>query len=129
MAIGLGFGDNFQAVYIANALKEMETFLNNLNKVERELHSSVYSGDLLVTSYSNFSRNRFFGNMIGKGYSVKYAQAEMKMIAEGYYALKSIKKKIDSMNLDLPIISAIHKVVYENFRVNEAFVELNALFT
>lgn len=128
IAYGLGYGDNFLSVYIANVVKEMEVFLNSLNHYKRDISASVYLGDLLVTCYSNFSRNRFFGNMIGKGYSVKYAQAEMKMIAEGYYALKSVKKKISNQDIDLPIISTIYKIIYENLPANNAFIDLKTSF-
>jgi glycerol-3-phosphate dehydrogenase (NAD(P)+) len=109
---GLGYGDNFQAVLISNALREMKRFLDVVNPVHRDVMESAYLGDLLVTAYSQFSRNRTFGTMMGKGYSVKSAQMEMDMIAEGYYALKSVHIRNKEYNIDLPIIDAVYNVVY-----------------
>lgn len=110
---GLGYGDNFQAVLISNALREMKRFLDVVNPVHRDVMDSAYLGDLLVTAYSQFSRNRTFGNMIGKGYSVKSAQMEMDMIAEGYYALKSVHFRNKEYKVDIPIIDAVYNVIYE----------------
>lgn len=109
---GLGYGDNFQAVLISNALREMKRFLDVVNPVHRDVMESAYLGDLLVTAYSQFSRNRTFGTMMGKGYSVKSAQMEMDMIAEGYYALESVHVRNKEYNIDLPIIDAVYNVVY-----------------
>jgi len=109
---GLGYGDNFQAVLISNALREMKRFLDVVNPVHRDIMESAYLGDLLVTAYSQFSRNRTFGTMMGKGYSVKSAQMEMDMIAEGYYALNSVHERNKEYNIDLPIIDAVYNVVY-----------------
>ena len=78
---GLGYGDNFQAVLISNAIQEIKRFVDAVHPIDRDINSSAYLGDLMVTAYSQFSRNRMFGSMIGKGYSVKYAQMEMNMIA------------------------------------------------
>jgi glycerol-3-phosphate dehydrogenase (NAD(P)+) len=111
---GLGFGDNFQAVLVSNAMQEIKLFLDEVYpEKNRDLNSSGYLGDLLVTAYSQFSRNRTFGNMIGKGYSVKSAQIEMNMIAEGYYAVKSIYLISKQHQLQLPIIDAVYNIVYE----------------
>jgi glycerol-3-phosphate dehydrogenase (NAD(P)+) len=110
---GLGFGDNFQAVLVSNAMQEIKLFLDEVYpEKNRDLNSSGYLGDLLVTAYSQFSRNRTFGNMIGKGYSVKSAQIEMNMIAEGYYAVKSIYLISKQHQLHLPIIDAVYNIVY-----------------
>lgn len=111
---GLGYGDNFQAVLISNAIREIEAFVDAINPIHRDVKSSAYLGDLLVTAYSQFSRNRTFGNMIGKGYSVRSAQVEMKMIAEGYYAVKSIYEMNKKFNVNMPISDAVYRVLYEN---------------
>lgn len=111
---GLGYGDNFQAVLISNAIQEIERFIDVIHPVHRDTKTSAYLGDLLVTAYSNFSRNRTFGFMIGKGYGVKTAQLEMNMIAEGYYATKSLYQINEKFNVDMPILSAVYQIVYEN---------------
>lgn len=110
---GLGYGDNFQAVLISNAVQEIERFVDALNPIHRDVKSSAYLGDLLVTAYSNFSRNRTFGSMVGKGYSVMSAQMEMNMTAEGYYAAKSIVKINEKFNVDIPIATAVYRILYE----------------
>ncbi len=110
---GLGYGDNFQAVLVSNATQEIKRFLDRTNKSKRRINSSAYLGDLLVTSYSQFSRNRTFGTMIGTGYSVKTAQLEMRMVAEGYYALNCIKEINREFNVKLPIADAMYNILYE----------------
>jgi glycerol-3-phosphate dehydrogenase (NAD(P)+) len=110
---GLGYGDNFQAVLVSNATQEIKRFLDITYKKSRKLNSSPYLGDLLVTSYSQFSRNRTFGNMIGKGYSVKSAQLEMNMIAEGYYAVACIKEINAKFNVKMPIADAVYNILYD----------------
>ena len=110
---GLGYGDNFQAVFITNAIREMERFLARTGTVFHDVKQSAYLGDLLVTAYSQFSRNRTFGSMIGKGYSVKSAQIEMNMIAEGFYACKSIYEMNRAIGADLPIVDSVYRVLYE----------------
>ncbi|MFN5543943.1 MAG: NAD(P)H-dependent glycerol-3-phosphate dehydrogenase [Bacteroidota bacterium] len=122
---GLGFGDNFQAVLISNAIREMERFLYAMHAHPREINHSAYLGDLLVTAYSQHSRNRTFGNMLGKGYSVKSAQLEMNMIAEGYYATKSMHELNNSkLKVDMPIMEAVYGIIYEN---KSAQQEINRL--
>ncbi len=110
---GLGYGDNFQAVLISNAIQEIKRFVDAVHPLERDISKSAYLGDLLVTAYSQFSRNRYFGNLIGKGYSVKYAKDEMQMVAEGYYAVKGVKEMNKKYNIDLPIVDAVYNVLYE----------------
>jgi len=110
---GLGYGDNFQAVLISNAIQEMKRFVDTVHPISRDIKSSAYLGDLLVTCYSQFSRNRTFGTMIGKGYSVKSAQLEMLMIAEGYYAVKSIKEINDTYKVNMPITEAVYNIIYD----------------
>jgi glycerol-3-phosphate dehydrogenase (NAD(P)+) len=110
---GLGYGDNFQSVLISNAIQEIENFIDEINPIHRDVKSSAYLGDLLVTAYSKFSRNRTFGFMIGKGYSVKTAQLEMEMIAEGYYATKCLIEINKKFQVELPIVEAVYNILYE----------------
>jgi glycerol-3-phosphate dehydrogenase (NAD(P)+) len=110
---GLGYGDNFQSVLIANAIQEIENFIDEVSPIHRDVKSSAYLGDLLVTAYSKFSRNRTFGFMIGKGYSVKTAQLEMDMIAEGYYATKCVMEINKKFQVEMPILEAVYNILYE----------------
>lgn len=110
---GLGYGDNFQAVLISNAIREIKRFVDAIHPIRRDINDSAYLGDLLVTGYSQFSRNRTFGSMIGKGYSVKSAQVEMNMVAEGYYAIACIHELNKKLKAELPICSAVYNILYE----------------
>ncbi len=126
IAHGLGYGDNFQSVLMSNAIREMKRFIKKMHKLKRNINNSAYLGDLLVTGYSVFSRNRMFGNMIGKGYTVKSAQMEMNMVAEGYYATKSafILNKKNVKKTRLPIINAVYDILYEDKNAKEVFKKL-----
>ena len=110
---GVGYGDNFQAVLISNAIREIKRFVDAVHPIERDIKESAYLGDLLVTAYSQFSRNRTFGNMVGKGYTVKSAQLEMNMIAEGYYAASCMHVINKKYNVDMPISRAVYAILYE----------------
>jgi len=110
---GLGYGDNFQSVLVSNAIQEIENLIDEMSPIHRDVKSSAYLGDLLVTAYSKFSRNRSFGYMIGKGYSVKTAQMEMDMIAEGYYATKSVMEIKSKFEVEMPIVEAVYNILYE----------------
>jgi len=121
---GVGFGDNFQAVLVSNALREMATFVNAVHPIERDIKESAYLGDLLVTAYSQFSRNRVFGNMIGKGYSVRAAQLEMDMVAEGYFAANCIQQICEKHGIHMPICNAVYNILYQGRPLAS---EMNAL--
>tara|TARA_B110000503_G_scaffold69835_1_gene108780 strand:- start:5945 stop:6943 length:999 start_codon:yes stop_codon:yes gene_type:complete len=124
IAHGLGYGDNFQSVLMSNAIREMKRFIKKVHKMKRNINNSAYLGDLLVTGYSVFSRNRQFGNMIGKGYTVKSAQMEMSMVAEGYYATKSAFKIKEENGAITPIITTVYNVLYDNKDAKKEFKKL-----
>ena len=127
IAHGLGYGDNFQSILMSNAIREIKRFIKKKHKIKRNINNSAYLGDLLVTGYSVFSRNRMFGNMIGKGYTVKSAQMEMKMIAEGYISTKKAMQ-LNSENIKkakTPIIEAVHAILYEKKSPKNTFKKLN----
>ena len=128
VAHGLGYGDNFQAVLVSNAIREMRRFIKkNVDKKKRNIMRSAYLGDLLVTAYSTFSRNRMFGNMIGKGYTVKSAMMEMTMVSEGYYATKSAYLiNQERSGTHLPVIDAMYGILYEHKPAKQVMEQLTA---
>jgi glycerol-3-phosphate dehydrogenase (NAD(P)+) len=123
---GLGSGDNFQAVMVSNAMLEIERIITAKAPIERQINASAYLGDLLVTSYSQFSRNRTFGKMIGKGYSVKTAQMELKMIAEGYYAAKCMHHINQNLKVSTPILDFVYGILYEKISPRKAMETLKS---
>ncbi len=129
IAHGLGYGDNYQAVLISNSIREMKKFIKkNVDKRKRNIDNSAYLGDLLVTAYSIFSRNRTFGSMIGKGYTVRSAMAEMRMVAEGYYAVESaykINRERGDSKAKMPIIDTVYKILYQNATTKQEFIKLS----
>src|SRR5690554_2549190 len=127
IAHGLGYGDNFQSVLMSNAIREMKRFIKKTHKMKRNINNSAYLGDLLVTGYSTFSRNRLFGTMNGKGYTVKSAQMELSMIAEGYYATKSayeLNQQRGKKKAKTPIIDAVYGILYGHKDPSKTFKKL-----
>jgi glycerol-3-phosphate dehydrogenase (NAD(P)+) len=124
IAHGLGYGDNFQSVLMSNGIREMKKFIKKVHRMKRNINDSAYLGDLLVTGYSIFSRNRMFGNMIGKGYTVKSAMMEMSMVAEGYYATKSAYTLNLNYGAQTPIIDAVYSILYEGKSAKKVFEKL-----
>ena len=127
IAHGLGYGDNFQSVLMSNGIREMKKFIKKVHKMKRNINDSAYLGDLLVTGYSVFSRNRMFGNMIGKGYTVKSAMMEMSMVAEGYYAAKSAYNLNLNYGAQTPIIDAVYSILYEGKSAKSVFNKLTEM--
>ncbi len=124
IAKGLGYGDNFQSVLITNCYKEMRRFLKKIIQVSESTNKSVYLGDLLVTTYSAFSRNKLFGMMIARGYSINSIHLELNMVAEGYYSINSIIKILEKKEIKAPIISAVYEILYKNKKPSIVFQEL-----
>lgn len=127
IAHGLGYGDNFQSVLMSNAIREIKRYVKKVHKIKRDINDSAYLGDLLVTGYSTFSRNRLFGTMIGKGYTVKSAQMELTMVAEGYYATKSayqLNQQKGKKKAKTPIINAVYDILYEHKDPQKTFKKL-----
>ena len=127
ICFGIGYGDNFMAVLISNAIRETEQFVDCVYPKHRDVKTSAYLGDLLVTAYSQYSRNRTFGNMIGKGYSVKFAKLEMKMVAEGYYASKCVNDIQKKFELNLPIADAVYQCLYNGKNPKKTFKAIQGL--
>ncbi len=118
ISVGLGYGDNFRAVLVSRAIQEIDRFVKAVHPIERDIKEPAYLGDLLVTAYSTFSRNREFGTMVGKGYSVRAAQLEMNMVAEGFYAVKCVHEINQRLKVDMPITEATYRVLYEKVAPN-----------
>ena len=127
IASGLGYGDNFTAVFVTNAIREMEVFLEGIHETPRDVNESAYLGDLLVTAYSLFSRNRNLGNLIGKGYTVKSAIQSMNMIAEGYYAADSIYQTAKENKIKTPIIDTIYGILYKEKNAEKEYKKLTTI--
>ncbi len=126
---GLGYGDNFLAVLVSNAIQEIKRFVDAVHPIDRDIKASAYLGDLLVTAYSQFSRNRMFGTMLGKGYSVKQAQLEMNMVAEGYYAVKCVYEINKVHKVNMPITNAVYNIIYQNHDVRKEIINLSNLLS
>ncbi len=124
IAHGQRFGDNFHAVLVSRAIQEIKRFVDQVHPIDRDIKAPAYLGDLMVTAYSQFSRNRTFGSMIGKGYSVKAAQLELNMVAEGYYASKSIHQINKKHQVDMPICEAVYQILYDKVPPHKVFAEL-----
>lgn len=135
IAHGLGYGDNFLSVYITNCYREMYRFLDahfeqvHPSNERPDFHTSAYLGDLLVTCYSLHSRNRMFGTMLGKGYSVKSAQFEMNMVAEGYYAARGMNTIAANYNIDIPIANHIYEILWQNTNTTDTFLKLQKILS
>jgi glycerol-3-phosphate dehydrogenase (NAD(P)+) len=128
MCNSLHYGDNFQAVMLTNAMHEIMRFVDAQSPIARDITNSGYLGDVLVTAYSNFSRNRQFGQMIGMGYSVKAAQTEMEMVAEGYYGTKAIYMVNKEIGVELPIVDAMYQILYGRKSPKNTIKELTQKF-
>ncbi len=127
---GMKRGDNFLAMLVSNAIREMERFVTAVSPMPgREICDSVYLGDLLVTAYSRFSRNHNFGSMIGKGYSVQAAKMEMEQTAEGYYGTKCIHDINDTYGVDMPILDCVYNILYRRMSPSKALQALTELLT
>jgi len=129
IAHGLRYGDNFQAALVSNAIQEINRFVNTVHPISRDIKDSAYLGDLMVTVYSQFSRNRTFGTMIGKGYSVKNAILDMNMIAEGYFASRSIFEINQKHKVNMPISSAVYRMLYENAPPKKEMAKLSQILS
>jgi len=121
---GLGYGDNFQAVLISNGIKEIKRFVDAVHPIDRDIKNSAYLGDLLVTAYSQFSRNRAFGNMIGQGKSSQQAMEELNMVAEGYYAVKCINEVNDKCQVEMPISESVFRILYKGISAKDEMKRL-----
>lgn len=133
IAHGLDYGDNFLSVYNTNCFAEMKIFMQYIAKHNKQLNTphhyitSAYLGDLLVTSYSLHSRNRSFGNMIGKGYSVNNAKLELNMVAEGYYAAACIYTINKTIKAPMPILNLLYSILWQNKNPKQSFKNIEKI--
>lgn len=125
IAHGLGYGDNYMAVLVSNAIQEIEVFIDSAYPLHRDVKHSAYLGDLLVTAYSLHSRNRRFGNLLGKGYSLAAVKQEMNMVAEGYYAAACINELAAQHKIDLTIANSVYEILYKGKSPKKIFAELS----
>lgn len=112
IADSLQYGDNFRAVLTSNAMREVQNIVNAIAPVQRDYFDSVYFGDLLTTAYSDFSRNRTLGKLVGRGIQVRKALQMMEMVAEGYYASKELHPIIQPLRLHLPVINSVYRMLH-----------------
>lgn len=124
ISAGLNLGDNFLSVLTTNAILELRNFLDAINHHKRDVNKSAYMGDIIVTAYSQHSRNRAFGVMIGKGYSINYSKIEMKQVAEGYFAAKAMKEVLTNYKVDMPILDTMYNILYNNSSPRQAMLQL-----
>ena len=129
ISIGLGYGDNFRSVLVSNAIREIKRFVDAVHPINRDINESAYLGDLLVTSYSKFSRNRIFGEFIGRGLSIEESHKKLKMIAEGYFSVKCINKINESFSIDMPITNAVYNILYNKKSVKNEIQHLSELMS
>ena len=126
IAYGLGYGDNFMSVLMSNSVREMKKFIKEISNVSRDINNSVYLGDMLVTSYSSFSRNRRLGVMLGKGYNIKNALLEINMTTEGYYGSKSAFQINQNHKCITPILDSVYSIMYQNIDAKKVFKKLES---
>ena len=126
---GLKMGDNYMAMMVSNAIREMERFVDTVSPRVRNICDSVYLGDLLVTAYSRFSRNHNFGALIGRGYAVKAAKMEMEQVAEGYYGTKCMHDINETRGVEMPIANAVYDVLYRHVNPARAMRRMGENFT
>lgn len=124
ISAGLNLGDNFLSVLTTNAISELRSFLDAIDHNKRDVNKSAYMGDIIVTAYSQHSRNRAFGVMIGKGYSINYSKIEMKQVAEGYFAAKAMKKVLQNYKVYMPILDTMYNILYNNSSPRRAMMQL-----
>ena len=128
IAVGMGYGDNFVSVLVANCIKEMYFLLDpqSVNDLTK-FNPSNFFGDLLASCYSSHSRNRQFGMLIGRGNTVKTALNEMTMVAEGYYASKMISTLPEAQRQKMPIADMVSQILHQGVPARKAMKRLEEL--